>query len=63
MNDYLTAEQIVAGTGRTINVVYKLANQHQWRRVRTRPRGYRTEDVLATLAELDSATSDPQSRS
>lgn len=58
MNDYLTAEEIAASSGKSMHTVYRLACEYRWRRVRTRPRGYLTLDVLATLAVIDRSTVD-----
>lgn len=52
MNDFLTAQQIAAGMGLSIGSVYRMAHEHRWRRTRTKPRGYRTEDVLRTIGAL-----------
>lgn len=49
MNEWLTAEEIAAATGRPVGTVYRWAHENGWRRTKTKPRGYRTEDVFATL--------------
>lgn len=62
MNDYLTAEQIAAGTGLAVGSVYRLASLHRWRRTNCKPRGYRAADVLATVAAREVDNSPPAAK-
>jgi hypothetical protein len=59
MNDYLTAEEIAALAGVPISTVYRLAHDDRWKRTRSKPRGYWSTDVRATLRRraLDNLTS------
>lgn len=56
MRDFWTAAEISESTGLPIGTVYRLAHADQWRRTRTKPRGYRRVDVLATLARRNLTT-------
>ncbi|HWB35951.1 MAG TPA: hypothetical protein VHA75_08000 [Rugosimonospora sp.] len=50
MNDYLTVREIADGTGLSMAAVYALAYRQRWRRTKSKPIGYATADVLASLA-------------